>query len=733
MRNITLTLLALLLLVAPASAQFDDLPEHSILWNTFSSFREVDGYGIVTADYGLAVLEYDSTIERYRQAGQLLTGATPFTSKRYGNVLVVQTSLDIVYFVDISNLPNLTLLGEADLADLLDYPFYDFAFNDQSLYIAAGFKGLLRYQLTNYNDPVLVDSVLTGVHNIQVDIFDNEMLVLDDYNGVLRYDLSAPGFGDFVDYFWLPLRAAAFARLDSTLIFPLIGRSKAFIGHYGASGPVITDTISLTFKPQVAMAVDTHFVVLSSQIDLMQTIGRQSHTGLIAALPKNAEPYLDGAAFTRGAWNHLVIPSEGGGLYDFNLDSLLWKNGPSEVYNLPGPIVDAYVQGDEVITGGLHNPFEIYSIDPVDGVVLDTTMYGLDSVESIARAGDVYFVSYPEASVFVMRVQDGSMELLNTIDIGTSAVTRDIQFYNTDPIDTLDAMLVLRGSRLDVYGLTSDWAATLVGSAQATSTVLDAIVIDSFLVFSSADKQLHGYKIFSDFTLYHWWTISTMEPLYNLVATGPRHDPDGSPLPELLLGFSGADMYTIDIPGRDVATIELTKTYPMDIDASMVFANGLYTVGDYGMGLLDLAYDPPQLVDQWGLPGHHISIDSGRIAISDSSAIHLYPLALTGSGLLEPQSTGVEDSRLRQNYPNPFNPRTNIDYYLPEAAPVRITILNVLGQTVATLVDREETPGHHTTTWNGVDDSGEPVASGVYFYRLSTPDRVETKKMVVLK
>ena len=192
-------------------------------------------------------------------------------------------------------------------------------------------------------------------------------------------------------------------------------------------------------------------------------------------------------------------------------------------------------------------------------------------------------------------------------------------------------------------------------------------------------------------------------------------------------------MYTIDIPGVEVPTIELAETYPVDIATSAPFDNSLFTVGDNGIGRLDLAFDPPVLVDQWGFPGNRISVDSSTIAITDGSAVHLYPMMLSDGVFVEPVDPEDKDQLLGQNYPNPFNPLTTIDYYLPEAARVRITILNVLGQTIATLVDKEITAGHHSVAWDGVDALGERVASGVYFYRLITPDRLETKKMVLLK
>jgi len=71
------------------------------------------------------------------------------------------------------------------------------------------------------------------------------------------------------------------------------------------------------------------------------------------------------------------------------------------------------------------------------------------------------------------------------------------------------------------------------------------------------------------------------------------------------------------------------------------------------------------------------------------------------------------------NYPNPFNPETRISFALPEPSLVRITIFDVLGREIRTLVSREYPAGYHTTNWNASDGSGKKVTSGVYFYRMS--------------
>lgn len=88
---------------------------------------------------------------------------------------------------------------------------------------------------------------------------------------------------------------------------------------------------------------------------------------------------------------------------------------------------------------------------------------------------------------------------------------------------------------------------------------------------------------------------------------------------------------------------------------------------------------------------------------------------------------------LSQNYPNPFNPATNIDFALPHSGLVKLDIFNILGQTVATLVNREMDAGQYSIRWEGSDNGGRPVASGIYFYRLSSGTFSRTIRMVLLK
>ena len=99
----------------------------------------------------------------------------------------------------------------------------------------------------------------------------------------------------------------------------------------------------------------------------------------------------------------------------------------------------------------------------------------------------------------------------------------------------------------------------------------------------------------------------------------------------------------------------------------------------------------------------------------------------------EATSATPNDFSLGKNYPNPFNPETMIPYSLPEYTHVELTIYDVRGAKVRTLVDRQLPGGPHVTRWNGRDDSGREVASGIYIYRLATPGAEHTGRMVLVR
>ena len=151
--------------------------------------------------------------------------------------------------------------------------------------------------------------------------------------------------------------------------------------------------------------------------------------------------------------------------------------------------------------------------------------------------------------------------------------------------------------------------------------------------------------------------------------------------------------------------------------------------GDALQALPDIDVWSPYLYSVWKdnrVPGLGFNIFFSTVNFTESAVDD-------GQG----EENSPRSFQLAQNYPNPFNPVTTIRYAVGGKrggpVPVTLKVYNVLGQLVRTLVDEEKAAGNYLVSWDGRDDSGQELASGVYLYRLKIEDLRVTKRMLLLK
>ncbi|MFQ5606516.1 MAG: S8 family peptidase [Candidatus Zixiibacteriota bacterium] len=174
--------------------------------------------------------------------------------------------------------------------------------------------------------------------------------------------------------------------------------------------------------------------------------------------------------------------------------------------------------------------------------------------------------------------------------------------------------------------------------------------------------------------------------------------------------FSRADKYASLLPD----SIESNSGVPADWYSQMNAGPITLTPGDSQTVALALV----------------LGSNLGELADAASRARSAY---LIPTSVGQDQSLLPEGFALAQNYPNPFNPETTIEFSLPTAAPARLIVYNALGQAVRILYDSPAHAGLTRLRWDGRADSGAPVASGVYFYRLETDSFSLTRKMALIK
>ncbi|MDP3025718.1 MAG: FlgD immunoglobulin-like domain containing protein [candidate division Zixibacteria bacterium] len=140
------------------------------------------------------------------------------------------------------------------------------------------------------------------------------------------------------------------------------------------------------------------------------------------------------------------------------------------------------------------------------------------------------------------------------------------------------------------------------------------------------------------------------------------------------------------------------------------------------------------------LPGEKIDLYFPYVSLSPEKR---RDFVLISKGYYINQDTGFtssvslvelpSDFSVSQNYPNPFNPLTEIKFSLPENSPVKLVIFNVLGQKVKTLLDQDMPAGNHSVIWDGKNQEGKDVGSGIYFYRIEAGQYKVSRKMLIIK
>jgi hypothetical protein len=172
---------------------------------------------------------------------------------------------------------------------------------------------------------------------------------------------------------------------------------------------------------------------------------------------------------------------------------------------------------------------------------------------------------------------------------------------------------------------------------------------------------------------------------------------------------------------------QIYQYQPNDSTINVVILNTNPTNLPAGMGA----------IAQFALSGNNAGFASGsrltfsRVVIADEFAQRV-PVSVVN---LEWTTAGTQDKQftLEQNYPNPFNPTTTIRYKLEQPGQVRLSIFDMTGREVMRVIDQYQVGGMYSVTWNGKDEAGQPLASGVYFANLNVNGKFTTVRMTLMK
>ena len=205
------------------------------------------------------------------------------------------------------------------------------------------------------------------------------------------------------------------------------------------------------------------------------------------------------------------------------------------------------------------------------------------------------------------------------------------------------------------------------------------------------------------------------------------------PIPDSSAGYTLINGLVANSSSRVLQAIDGAMVYSTDLNGNILGyaisdGTGNYAITGIAPGTFNVFADAVGYTSTG-------SIESGPSYNTDGTAspstadLSLTPETVTAV-IPPPHPTTYS---LEQNYPNPFNPTTQIAFSIEQSEHVSVAVFNILGQKVATLLDGQMNSGSHIVMWDGRNQHGDAMPSGVYFYRLSTPNFTAVRKMVLLK
>jgi hypothetical protein len=693
-------------------------PNYSTRWTGFTGLSTVDSYLVCGSRSGIVVFERSETPDlSFDRVGVLSLPTTPVEQKLAYPYVIMRNKAQQLYVIDISRLPEVALIATLDVA----FPFEDFAIDDSTLYVSMGFDGLWRYRLHDMAEPELLDSSVVGVRYTDIHLIADTLFALDEYNGILRYLVSDTAAPVFIDYLYVPFEVRSFAKVDSLLVL-LLRSSRILIADLTFDPPRVVDSFDLMLNPHELFAVGHQAVLFDSvykYIEVIDITSGRDNFSASAELP--ISPQI-GDLYTAEPLDYLLYPTVSGGIVALDLQALYFGPiTPIDIVSQRGPISGLALLHNKLFVGGPINPLDMYQLAN-DGEPLSTaTLYGgLTEVSSIDQQGDSIFVIYPQIRrLLTLEVKPDTNIFRGTLYVDTSKY-RSIRL-NPGKIDSLRSFFAIGDERLDIYTITDSGDISLINYINSVGTITDVELLDSLIVVAST-KILRFYRLYNNFALEYRSQMKFDDDITEIRGHAHR-----------LMVFAAGNVAMLDVTTPVAPVIDTTIRLDRDYYATDVDGNLMYAVAPQDMAVFDMTGTYPRLLESGGRGGYFITASGGIAAVSDSFGIHIFDLRNIQTDVQVDAPELPDGFLLSQNFPNPFNPSTTIRYALPRRAAVRLTIYNLLGQQIRTLVDADMSAGQHMVEWDGIDGYGHAVATGLYFYRLETGSIVETRKMLLLK
>ncbi|MCF7919706.1 MAG: T9SS type A sorting domain-containing protein [Candidatus Cloacimonetes bacterium] len=476
--------------------------------------------------------------------------------------------------------------------------------------------------------------------------------------------------------------------------------------------------------------------------------------------------HMDSSMLTSGFYNYGVSGFNDAG-EGITVENTIWvgEDAPAAVDNLvlaqtsPG-VLSGTLTWDNPTTGlhggACNNAISGYHIERNDGVLFEVTGSATSFIDdTIPLAG-----TYCYAVVPYNIIGDGGSAVSNLVLIGESGVLISEDFSDGVPPAGwyVDGMSLTNwgaatgnhagGSGIEMY---FSWTPPFNGISRMCTMAMDTSNLAALaLEFKhSVDDYAGGYTLGAATSSdgINWNDAWTVMPTGAMGAETINVDVTtadvGSTTFQMCFYLNG-DSYAINYWYIDDVMLTSTGTATFDPPANLAVDedSGLFT-WDAPAGNRELESYNVYLDDtvagntadtEWLLENlvYNQTYTAGVMAVYDDGESDIVTIEFTYMGTNADDNI-IAKTELTGNYPNPFNPDTNIAFSVQEAGKVTLEVYNLRGELVKTLINGVRESGDQIVSWNGSDDAGKTVASGVYFYTMKTGNFISTKKMILMK
>ena len=432
-----------------------------------------------------------------------------------------------------------------------------------------------------------------------------------------------------------------------------------------------------------------------------------------------------------GSYGYMGRTTDGGSTFDYvvnPLDTILNKT-----YNALH-----YVDADTILAGGSTG----YIVKSVDG--------GLtwDWIKNDGGGTSTIYDFWPISSTQVIATASSGKILLSNATLDTFTLAKDYGSMAMRAVEFRGDVGIVTSSSGHLYRTTvADWD-TLVEvftdpdgddlyDVEFVTDSLVYVVGEHGKIYESTDAGLTWTAMTSPavdvldkvrYCNYKLWVGGKDGVIMVYDTTTPNEPPTAF---SLIAPADGATITDADLTAGGLFEVKWTASSDPEggVLSDYHFYALLGAVVDFDTVVTDTSnlFEPgPNGTYQWFVT---VSDDVGAITSSDTFTI-TFDLTIVA---VEENDGLPTRFAVHQNYPNPFNPATVLRYDMPQAGHVTINIYNILGKNVRTLLDENVAAGYQKAVWNGLDNEGRPVSSGIYFYQVKADTKMATKRMVLLR